>query len=275
MKKQMPVLASMLAILLWLAACGSSGQGTPPETDEPVGLPNPASVHCEEQGGRLEMRTDEDGTVGVCIFDDGSECEEWAFYRGECAPSGGVDASVRVPDGVVARDAALEHLRALGFAVPAGDADWSEENTTAAGLVGGSRLRYSADVWTVDVSFPVVAPGATMYSVEVSNTSSGFGWQGKVDATGLVSESRDPSDEESAQPDVGLANPAAVHCEEQGGRLESRTDTDGAYGVCILDDGSECEEWAYWRGECGPASDDERVNETLEGGLATAIKLEL
>ncbi len=50
-------------------------------------LPNPASVYCEDQGYRLEMRTGDDGgQYGVCVFPDGSECDEWAFYRGECGP---------------------------------------------------------------------------------------------------------------------------------------------------------------------------------------------
>lgn len=49
-------------------------------------LANPASVFCQEQGGQLEIRTDKktNGQYGVCIFDDKTECEEWAFYRGEC-----------------------------------------------------------------------------------------------------------------------------------------------------------------------------------------------
>jgi len=52
-----------------------------------VGLPNPASVYCEEQGYELEIRTDQQGgQYGVCVFPDGSECEEWEFYRGECGP---------------------------------------------------------------------------------------------------------------------------------------------------------------------------------------------
>ena len=58
-------------------------------TDEPddVGMPNHASVYCEEQGGTLEIREDEKGgQYGVCVFDDGSECEEWAFYNGNCEP---------------------------------------------------------------------------------------------------------------------------------------------------------------------------------------------
>ncbi|MGB1253847.1 MAG: DUF6438 domain-containing protein, partial [Candidatus Promineifilaceae bacterium] len=54
-----------------------------------VGMPNPASTFCVEQGGTLEMRTDEAGnSVGICVFPDGSECEEWAYFNGECAPNG-------------------------------------------------------------------------------------------------------------------------------------------------------------------------------------------
>lgn len=48
-------------------------------------IANPASVNCEEEGGTLEIRTDATGgQVGYCKFSDGSECEEWAFYRDEC-----------------------------------------------------------------------------------------------------------------------------------------------------------------------------------------------
>ena len=63
-----------------------------PETPtvEPTmpGLPNPASVFCEQQGYSLEIRTDSVGSqTGVCIFPDGSECDEWAYFRGECKPA--------------------------------------------------------------------------------------------------------------------------------------------------------------------------------------------
>ncbi|MBE0684779.1 MAG: DUF333 domain-containing protein [Anaerolineaceae bacterium] len=48
-------------------------------------MPNPASVFCEENGGSLEIRTSEDGSqAGICVFPDGSECDEWSFFRGEC-----------------------------------------------------------------------------------------------------------------------------------------------------------------------------------------------
>ncbi|MHB1296809.1 MAG: putative hemolysin [Anaerolineae bacterium] len=52
-------------------------------------LPNPASVYCEEHGGKLELREDASEAVGgVCVFPDGSACEEWAYFRGECQPGG-------------------------------------------------------------------------------------------------------------------------------------------------------------------------------------------
>ena len=45
-------------------------------------IPNPASVYCTQLGYDLQIRTDEHGNqYGVCVFPDGNECEEWAFYR--------------------------------------------------------------------------------------------------------------------------------------------------------------------------------------------------
>jgi putative hemolysin len=52
-------------------------------------LPNPASAYCEQQGYALDIRTADEGSqFGVCIFPDGSECDEWAYFRNECKPSG-------------------------------------------------------------------------------------------------------------------------------------------------------------------------------------------
>lgn len=49
-------------------------------------IANPASVYCKEQGGRSEMRIDENGgAIGYCVFNDNSSCEEWAFYRKDCS----------------------------------------------------------------------------------------------------------------------------------------------------------------------------------------------
>jgi len=121
-------------------------------TLDTIDIANPASAYCEEQGFKVDIRTAQDGSqYGVCMFEDNTECEEWAYYRDECKP---------------------------------GDMD--------------------------------VAPAPT------------------------------------ATP-AGIANPASTYCVEQGGASELRTAEDGSQsGVCSFPDGSECEEWAFFRGECAP-----------------------
>jgi putative hemolysin len=85
MKTKFALLA-WFTILLVVVACSSS------KDTSQTGLANPAAVHCEEQGYTHEIRTDADGNQsGVCIFDDGSECDAWAFFRGECEPRSQVE----------------------------------------------------------------------------------------------------------------------------------------------------------------------------------------
>ncbi len=53
-----------------------------------MNMPNPASVYCNEQGNKNEIRMASDGSQsGICIFPDGSTCDEWAYFRGECGPA--------------------------------------------------------------------------------------------------------------------------------------------------------------------------------------------
>ena len=78
-------LVAAVAVLVMLSAAGCSGDDS---SDEPVGMANPASVYCEEQGGELDIRIDAEGNeTGFCVFEDGSEVEEWAFYNGEAEPT--------------------------------------------------------------------------------------------------------------------------------------------------------------------------------------------
>lgn len=46
--------------------------------------------------------------------------------------------------------------------------------------------------------------------------------------------------------EAGLANPASVFCEEQGGIVRMEEGVGGTHGICVLPDGSEVEEWEYW-----------------------------
>lgn len=48
-------------------------------------------------------------------------------------------------------------------------------------------------------------------------------------------------------PKAGMANPASVYCEEQGGTLEIKQNADGQYGMCTLPDGTQIEEWNLYR----------------------------
>jgi putative hemolysin len=128
--------------LMILTACGGLPEPAVRQVELALDMANPASENCVEQGGEVEIRDEGEGQVGYCLLPDGSQCEEWAFFRGECAPGG--------------------------------------------------------------------------------------------------------------QGEAGMANPASEYCVQQGGELEIRDEEGGQVGYCLFPDGSECEEWAFMRGECAP-----------------------
>ena len=84
------ILLIILMIIMLTACTPSETQPTTTSVSTEIpqaNMPNPASVYCEGQGYQVEIRTAEDGSqTGYCIFPDGSECDEWAYYRGECGP---------------------------------------------------------------------------------------------------------------------------------------------------------------------------------------------
>ena len=72
----------LAVVLCW--GCGPRG-----DSEQPLGLANPASVNCGTQGGDLRIEKLGNGAeYGVCVFEDNRQCEEWALLRGEC-PKGG------------------------------------------------------------------------------------------------------------------------------------------------------------------------------------------
>ncbi len=82
-------IVTIIIILMALTSCTAAKTQVVPDpaaADKPqLNMANPASVFCEQQGNKLEIRTAADGSQsGVCVFPDGSTCDEWAYFRGEC-----------------------------------------------------------------------------------------------------------------------------------------------------------------------------------------------
>ena len=47
-------------------------------------LANPAAQNCLDKGGKRKTVRETAGELGICQFDDGTECEEWQFYQEQC-----------------------------------------------------------------------------------------------------------------------------------------------------------------------------------------------
>ncbi|MDO6545392.1 putative hemolysin [Photobacterium sanguinicancri] len=54
-------------------------------------------------------------------------------------------------------------------------------------------------------------------------------------------------DKDTADQPIGMANPSAVFCEEQGGTYINKDGENGQVGFCQLTDGTEVEAWEYFR----------------------------
>jgi putative hemolysin len=160
-------------------------------------------VFCEEQGGTVDIRSEDDGSIGYCVFGDGAECEEWAFYRGECAPS--------------AAQPSLPNPASVFCEEQGGTVDIRTED-------GGS------------IGYCVLSDGTECEEWAF--------YRGEC-----VGD----------QPPVLMSNPATEFCKNEGGVVEVRSEEKGSVGYCIFSDGTECEVWAFWSGACAPASEQQSV----------------
>ncbi len=108
---------------------------------------------------------------------------------------GTVDASGQVteqvaPDDVRAiRDTALAYIsERYGEQAPALDLTWSEERSIPEVWGGSGAYRYTAEDWVVQVYYPMMPPETVVCLVTVGNRTTGFHWEGQVDAAGGVTE---------------------------------------------------------------------------------------
>ncbi|MPW44677.1 DUF333 domain-containing protein [Acinetobacter guerrae] len=72
------ILLILCGSTLVLPACTTSQ----PHTSQKIGMANPASQYCIEQGGKLEMKKNANGDeYANCILPDGRVVEEWQLFR--------------------------------------------------------------------------------------------------------------------------------------------------------------------------------------------------
>ena len=86
----------------------------------------------------------------------------------------------------------------------------------------------------------VIGPGSKSPSTNGSDIIIGPGTESPVDSDIIVGPGTETPTGDG--PEIGMANPAAVHCTQEG--YESRD------GRCYFPDGTSCEEWAFYNGEC-------------------------
>jgi putative hemolysin len=70
-----------LGIAAVLAILGGCAQVSGHQQTERVGMANPASVYCQQVGGKLTIENTPAGQVGMCALPDGSKVEEWELFR--------------------------------------------------------------------------------------------------------------------------------------------------------------------------------------------------
>jgi putative hemolysin len=77
----------ILPVLLAVVLASSGCVRTPPSNNpsNQTAMANPASVKCVNDGGQDKLVYGPDGQYGLCLFPDGSVCEEWAYFRGNCS----------------------------------------------------------------------------------------------------------------------------------------------------------------------------------------------
>ncbi len=79
MNKKIVILSSIVLVAIMIIAVMFS-QIFQMGVIETTQVANPASVFCIENGGTLDIIEN----IGMCNLPDGTECEEWEYFRGTC-----------------------------------------------------------------------------------------------------------------------------------------------------------------------------------------------
>ena len=98
---------------------------------------------------------------------------------------------VKVNNATQALDAALIYLREEAISnAPDEGIIWEESDITPTSLVGNSTKYFVSAQWEATVSYPVVQPANTIYTVTIINAELSWYWKGAIKAEGAVIEIR-------------------------------------------------------------------------------------
>lgn len=75
----MKKVATIMGILL-LSGCATAEREAP-KPPHSMGMANPASVYCEEKGGKSIIVKSPQGERGDCLLPGGERIDEWTLYR--------------------------------------------------------------------------------------------------------------------------------------------------------------------------------------------------
>lgn len=70
-----------LGIIASLVILGGCASATDSQQPQQVGMANPASVYCQQIGGKLSIENTTAGQIGMCVLPDGSKTEEWGLFK--------------------------------------------------------------------------------------------------------------------------------------------------------------------------------------------------
>ncbi len=176
MKRVTIVFAALAVILSGCTALQAAAPASTPTATAQANMPNPASVYCTEHGGAVEIRTDATGAQhGVCRFLDDSECDEWAYFRGQCVPSQPA-TSTPAPSGTQMTE---EQARAI--------AAKSDACTQVGQLKEKAVFNANSQTWWIDLEG--TKPGCNPACVVSADGSSEVNWR----CTGLVPPTASPA----------------------------------------------------------------------------------
>lgn len=117
-------------------------------------------------------------------------------WRGEVDAAGQVAEQIAPDEVRTALDAVMAYVSRYYSDQPALEPGriWMEERTTPEGWIGSTTYEFTAGDWVVTVTNPVLPAERTVRGVVVANETTGFRWDGKVDAAGKVTEAHGSSE---------------------------------------------------------------------------------